>query len=69
MEKWYRVHAIERSWAVCKDCTGKTPLESAEVSKVCPFCKNRGSRGAAAIADSAKKMGVEINGAIDRIEK
>jgi len=65
--KWWRRHETRPDFAVCKACTGKTPLEIAEQSEVCPFCKNRKAD------DRFKKMledhKIDTEGALDRINK
>lgn len=69
MSKWYRQHSIEKSWCICKDCTGKVPVEIAESSEFCPFCKNRGSRGyTKELENQMRAAKVEVKGSLERLQ-
>jgi len=69
MDKWWRQHAKRKDFAVCMDCTGKMPIEIAEESEVCPFCKNRASRNPFndQLQRAMKDANIEIDGSIERI--
>ena len=67
--KYWRVHAIEKSFAVCRDCCGKLPVEVAEESQVCPFCKNRSKTIPKDLEGQMRQAKVEVTGSLERLQE